>query len=211
MTNHICYISLDTIHKIGTLFFGTITVILAILGYRKFLQNKLRDKQLDVICDLIKQIQQIDFHYIFFNTPNNSQSGVATLFDIAEMKEFDDYERWYYFAASIEDINEQTLNWDFFYKFYSHPLIPKSIATILKKFTLRNRHAISYRDIKNSKCIILGRKGVIGDDTRCLYIKDDDMGTCKSFKKAAKELKDDIIKWANRYKINDLNITTSHI
>jgi len=172
----------------------------------------LRDKQLDVLCDLVKQIQQIDFHYIFFNNPNNLKSGLATLFDIAEMKEFDEYGRWYYFGANAENTNEKILNWDFFFNFYSHPFIPKAIAIRLKKFNLRNNIFIKpYRDIRDSKCIILGKKQSIKEDTSCLYINDDDMGTCIGFKRAARELKDEIIKWASRYKVDDLNITTSHV
>ena len=93
--------------EIFKLLFAAITVLLAYLGYRKYLQNKLRDKQLDSVCDLVKQIQQEDFHHIWFNDPGNLKSKLATLFDIAEMKEFDDYEKWYYFGATVPDNSEK--------------------------------------------------------------------------------------------------------
>jgi len=37
------------------------------------------------------------------------------------------------------------------------------------------------------------------------------MKSSKEFKQAANELKDAIIKWADRYGLDNLNITTSHI
>jgi len=199
----------DEFCKLGSLILSIVTVTIAVIGYQKFLQNKLRDKQLDVVCELIKQIQQENFHHIFFNENNKLRQGLVTLFDVTDMKEFDEFEKWYFFPTD-DNTYENGLDWDFFYKFYSHPLLPKSIANALKKFTLKDTSVIPYKEIKDTKCIIIGLTNSIPEDKSCMYVRGD-FGNSKAFKIAAIDLKNEIIKWAEEYKIDDLNITDSHM
>lgn len=209
-----CRLTLDEAEKIGSLIFGLITVIILIAGYYKFLQNKLRDKQLDIVTELIRQIQQVDWHYLHFNNfdklPANHR--IATLFDIAEMKEFDECENLFFWGIDIELPSEKLLAWDFFNKFYSHPFLPLSIAAPLKKFNFwRQQKNISFDDAKDKKYIAIGRKTVRPKDSYFFYLAEGEMRSAKEFKKTAKELKDAIIGWADKYGLDDLNITTSHI
>lgn len=209
-----CGISLDSIEKIGSLFVGVTTLIILIAGYYKFLENQLRNKQLDVVASLVGQIQQFDWHYLHFNNFEDlpKKHRIATLFDIAEMKEFDECDTLYFWGIDIEPIGEELLSWGFFHKFYSHPLLPTSIAIPLKKFTFwRQQDTISFDNAKEKKYIAIGRKKVRPEDAYFFYLKEGEMRSCKEFKKAAKELKDAIIIWSDKYGLDDLNITTSHI
>ena len=208
-----CGVSLDTIQKVGSLLFGLITLIILIAGYFKFLQNKLRDKQLDTVYELIKQIQQEDWQYIRFNNFDTfAKFPTATLFDIAEMKEFDDCDNLFFWGIDIEPSGKKLLAWDFFFKYYSHPLLPISIAKQLNIFNLWRfeQKQISYEEAMKQKHIAIGRKEQIQPYSYYFYFSDGELATCKKFKQATKELKDAITNWAKKYGLDDLNITTSH-
>ena len=206
--------SLDTIEKIGSLLIGLVTLIILIAAYRKFLQNQLRNKQHDVFTELVRQIQQMDWHYLHFKNFNNLplKHRIATLFDIAEMKEFDVCENLFFWGIDIEPIGEELHSWDFFYKFYSHPFLPISIARPLKKFNFwREQKQIQFKEAQDKKYIAIGRKKIIPENAYFFYLSEGEMRSCKGFKQSAKELKDAIIQWADKYGLDDLNITTSHI
>ncbi len=96
---------LDIVLKIIPILISAVTLTILILGYRKFLQNQLRNKQLDTIYELVKQIQQIDFQYLWLinpNEPNSAPIRIATILDIAEMKEFDECEKLYFWGIDME-------------------------------------------------------------------------------------------------------------
>jgi hypothetical protein len=207
----------DTFQKTLTLILGILTLIILIAGYYKFLQNKLRDKQLDIVCELVKQIQQEDWQYIKFNQlkntiPPSKRFPIATIFDIAEMEEFDKYENLYFWGMDFETSNKELQSWSFFFKFYSNPFLPKSIAKELKKFnTWQVTQTIDYDEVKKKDYILVGRKKQISPGAYCFYYTEGEMTTCKDFKKACINLKFAIINWAQQYGLDDLNITTSHI
>ena len=215
--------SISTLISAIALIVSICTFILGIVAYKRFLQNKLRDKQLETVYELIQQIQQHDWHYIQYNNFYNNNLPVygqtlATLFDIADMEEFDDCDNLYFWAGETDDNEpsdkDKLHSWDFFYTFNSHPLLPISIAEPLKKFNLHSRqqHIVKFIDAKDKKYISLGRKkGYSPDVAYFLSYSEGEMATCKGFKKAATELRDAINKWAEKYGLNDLNITSSHI
>jgi hypothetical protein len=210
----ICNLSLDDVEKIGSLIFGLITIIILITGYKKFLQNKLRDKQLDIVTELISQIQQEDWHFLTFNNFENLplEYRIATLFDVAEMNEFEECDNLFFWGLDIELPGEKLLEWEFFNKFHSHPFLPVSIAIQLKKFSLwQQQERISFDEANKYKYIALGRKASITPGAYFFYFPEGNMYSCKEFKKSAKELKDSIINWAEKYGLDDLNVTTSHI
>ena len=206
---------LDTILKIIPILISATTLIILILGYRKFLQNQLRNKQLDTVYELVKQIQQKDFHYLWLTNLANNNSipiTIATILDIAEMREFDEYEKLYFWGIDTEQPGIELHSWSFFFNFYSHPFLPRSIAIQLQKFNIwRNQEIISYEEVKKTKCIIIGRKQVIPNTATCFYITEGDLKSSKEFKQAAIDLRDSIIEWAKKYNLDDLNITPSHI
>lgn len=209
-----CEPSLDTILKVISLLFGLITLIILIKGYRKFLRNKLGEKQLDAVLELIKRIQQSDWQYVHLNNFDNLSSTrrITILFDIAEMKEFDECDNLFFWGVDYEPQGEELLSWDFFFKFYAHPLLPTSIAKPLKKFNpSRLQKNISYNEVKDKKYIAIGRKRVIQANAYYFYFTEGEMMTCKGFKQAATELRDAIVQWATKHGLDDLNITTSHI
>lgn len=207
-------ITFDLIYKIVSLLVVIGTFIILILGYRKFLQNQLRNKQLDTVHELIKHIQQSDWHYLHFNNFDNapSNSHIATLFDIAAMEEFDECEKLLFWGKDIEPSDEELLSWDFFFKFHSHPFLPTSIAVHLKKFNLwKQQNSIICEKVKNDKYIAIGRKKIIPEQAYFFFFSEGEMKDCSGFKKIARELRDSITEWTKKYGLKDLNITTSHI
>lgn len=204
---------IDTIEKLGSLIIGIITLRILIAGYYKFLQNQLRNKQLEVVTELVRQIQQIDWHYLHFNNFDNLplKYRIVTLFDIAEMEEFDECDNLFFWGLDIEQSEEDLLSWNFFNKFYSHPFLPISIAKPLKQFSFwEEQKHITYEEAKSKKYISVGRKKIIPNDAYFFYLEKGNMKSGKEFKKLAMELRNAIIKWAEKYGLDDLNITTSH-
>lgn len=90
--------------------------------------------------------------------------------------------------------------------------MPRPIAIQLQKFNIwRTQKTVSYGDVKKTKCIIIGRKQTIPDSATCFYITEGDLKSGIEFRQATIELRDSIIEWAKKYKLDDLNITPSHI
>jgi len=204
----------EIILKITPIFLSIATLIILILGYRKFLQNQLRTKQLDTVYEFIKQIQQLDWHYLHFNRYENApiKAHIVTLFDIADMKEFDESSKLYFWGTDIEPIGEKLLSWDFFFKYHSHPFLPISIAKPLKKFSLwRQQNNIMVDNVKDEKYIAIGRKKIIPENAYYFFFPDGNLSTCQGFKETTVELRDAIIKWTKKYGLSDINITTSHL
>lgn len=205
---------IEIILKLMQILLSIATLIILILGYRKFLQNQLRTKQLDTVHEFIKQIQQGDWHYLHFNKYENApiKTHIATLFDIADMNEFDENSKLYFWGINNEPPEEKLLSWDFFYNFHSHPFLPLSIAEPLKKFSLwRQQSNITVDLVKEEKYIAIGRKKIIPENAYYFFLPDSNLSTCKGFKDACIELRDAIIKWTNKYGLKDINITTSHL
>lgn len=146
-----------------------------------------------------------------FNKGNKSKKGKRhTLFDIVEMSEFEDFDKLYFWGEEENDQFKQLIFWGGHKKYYPNPILPKSITEPLRKFNLSNGIAVEYKQIKETNCIIIGRKGMVNDKTPCLSIKKSQIETCSGFRQSCKNLKIAIEKWLEKYGITDLNITTSH-
>ncbi len=183
------------------------SITLAFLGFRYYLKRTARGKQLEVVLDLIKQIHA-DFNTMSFK----NTTVVATLFDIAEMEDFEHKQNVYFLEVDPYDIMEGNIykRWDFYLKFYTNPLLPRSIADVLNKFNINNAQTIAYSQTNSDKDVYIGSPGTIDKDTRCLFHACTDMEKAADFKNAAKALKLAIVTWLNKYGVNDVNITTSH-
>lgn len=205
---------LDFVLKVLPILLSIATLVILILGYRKFLQNQLRTKQLETVHEFIKQIQQGDWHYLHFNKYENtpSKAHIATIFDIADMDEFDENSKLYFWGINNEPPEEKLLSWDFFFKFHSHPFLPISIAKPLKKFSLwRQQGNITVDMAKEEKYIAIGRKKIVPENAYYFFLPNSNLSTCKDFKVTCIELRDAIIKWTNKFGLKDINITTSHL
>ncbi|MFA5971607.1 MAG: hypothetical protein WC780_04575 [Lentimicrobiaceae bacterium] len=186
---------------------GTLT--LGFYAYRKFLSKQIKQKQLEVICNLVEEIQNEPNNYFFNNPGKSSNSHWYTLIDIAEISELDKYyDKLFLFGKDAVD-TEEVLYWQFFLKYYSNPLLPKKIADKLKPFNITHWQTIKFSTIQNEKCVLIGRKKSFDFETPCFFISDSQIRTVKGFRKAASELKSSIQDWLNSYGIKDLNITTS--
>lgn len=191
------------------------TLILGVIAYRKFLAKELRQKQLEVVCGLVEEMQG-NFNLYVFNTSKlqTTKTQWLTLLDISEMQRFDkDFGNFYFFGEEENDYfkkEEERINWNFYSKYYANPLLPKRIAERLRRLNISQWSSIPFGEIRNSACIIIGRKGVYTDSTPCLYIRDSPLKTCNGFKATVLELRIEIEDWLKFYGIKDLNITKSH-
>ena len=201
----------DTVISVLGVVISIATLLLGLFAYKKFLTQQLAHKQLDAICELVKEIQNTV--NVFSFNKNGSLGGfkAASLFDVPEMSEFGgEFDRVYFLFKEKSD-SPDTITWDFYPKFYSNPLLPKSIAQKLSPFNLFHWSTKAYGEIKNGdNFIIIGGAG-IGVETRCVYIKGSSIETCKGFKTAVIELRESIEGWLKNYGVDDLNITTSHL
>ncbi len=195
--------------SILSLFVSIGTLMLGFIVYRKFLSKQIKQKQLDVICNLVEEIQNEPNLYFFNNPVKPVTSHWYTLIDIAEISILEDnFHKLYLFGNDVED-TEEVLYWKFFLKYYSNPLLPKRIADNLKPFNITHWETIKYAEVKSEKCIIIGRKKSFDFETPCFFIPDSPIMTIEGFRKSVSDLKFSIQDWLNSYGIKDLNITTS--
>lgn len=195
--------------SILSLFVSIGTLMLGFIAYRKFLSKQIKQKQLEVICNLVEEIQREPNNYFFNKAGKLGTSHWYTLIDIVEISGLeDDYHKLYLFGDDIGE-TEDVLYWQFFLKYYSNPLLPKRIADNLKPFNITHWQTVKYSEIKSGKCIIIGRKKSFDFETPCFFIPDNPIMTIKGFRKAALDLKSSIQDWLHSYGIKDLNITTS--
>lgn len=220
------------IAAIGTCIATSLIAFLAIPTYKKALKENtetVKDSrsdatkliQMQAFWELVKSIHNCYNIFHFYTKDKGAEtSHWQTLIDIAESKDFNQNILFYTFCEEDESrfpqraeniieyqkLNE-IINWDF-YKFYNNPMIPKPIAKVLQKFNIANWTAKEYNEIKKTDCVIMGRKFLVDDKTRCLYYND--KLTLKEFQNNCKELKTVIEEWAKNNGIEDLNISISH-
>ncbi len=205
--------------------------ILAIIAYNKFLIKPFREKQLQVVCDLIKQINDEWNHFTFKNVEHTPlRAGWGNIFDLAEFPEINENIDFYTFAEEDEgrfyqdrgivgsgmyDSEDQRFD-DIIaaesFRFHNNPLLPITIAQVLKKFSLTDTIIAGNKTLreirKEDKYVIMGKKKRQDDNTICYYYNDkrrwkDYINICKALKKA-------ILQWGEKYGLDDLNITISH-
>jgi len=212
ITSCLC-LSIENILSICALAVSFSTLVLGFFAYRKFLSKQLKQRQLDVVCGLVEEIQKSFniYHLKHESKLHLMQSEWKTVMDISLMPEFDrGYEKLYFFGQDDDDKINEVVNWNFYDKYYSNPLLPKKIAINLKLFNKTHWRTVKYESISKDNCIIIGCKGVIRSDTSCFYIPDSQIETCKGFKKASIDLRKSIEDWFKSNGIKDLNFTTSH-
>jgi hypothetical protein len=204
------------------------TLVLGFFAYKNFLLKQLREKQLQVVCDLINHINTEWNDFELKNVSNPFRMGGSNLFDIAEVSQVTEDTNFYTFSAENEDRfypsrriidsgkydpKDQTFNeiifWDFF-SFHNHPLLPISIARVLKKFSISSWSGEkNYGEVqKEDKYVVMGNKMQRDNRTRCLFYND--MRTWKEFVTLCKELKTVIIEWGKKNGLDDMNISHSH-
>jgi len=192
--------------QLTSVFIAFATFCLGFVAYRKFLNKKLKEKQLDAVCDLVKEIHA-SYNLVFLNSEGNGRNYYFTIFDIAVSPEFDHGGKFFTFGQGEDQNFDDVVNWKFF-GYYSNPLIPKSIADALKKFNVKHWNSIEYSKIQNTKCNIMGKVGVIEGDRSCMYY--DDKLTVREFKSHCYMLRSSIEDWLYKYGIKDLNLSSSH-
>jgi hypothetical protein len=211
MTTLIFIWSFETIIAILGFVISICTLCLGIIAYRKFLSKQLKQKQLDTVCGLVEEIQN-GFNIYLLNSGGQSKSnGWKTIIDVSFMQQFDkNFDKLYFFGQDENDLSEDILNWKFYTKYYSNPLLPKKIADNLKPFNNTHWRTVRYESVAQSNCVLIGRKKRINNSTSCFFIPNSPIETCKGFKNAILDLRKAIEEWFVSYGIKDLNYTTSH-
>lgn len=204
---------------------SVLTFILGVFAYQKFLAKQFREKQLEVVCDLINKIND-EYNWFQFQSKVSviPSFPICNIFDIAELPDIREEGNIYTFSEENESrhpgrINDKTkyqkfneiVFWDFI-RFHNNPLMPKSIASVLKKFNISNKSISGnkkYGEVKMEESwVIIGRKINVDDESPCHYYNS--IRTWKDYVKLCKELKRVILKWAEDNGIEDMNISHSH-
>jgi len=211
-----------------SLLIGTGTLILGIIAYNKFLLKQLREKQLSVVCDFIQQINDEWNLFKFHNVKSELRSNWGNVFDIAELPEITENANFYIFSEESEhrfypnrgvvnngenDIQDQRFDeiiFFEFFRFHNNPLLPKSIANVLKKFSISYPSGTrKYDEIrKEERYVIMGKKKKQDNQTDCHFYND--KLTWKEYVTLCVQLKEAIITWGEKYGLDDLNVTYSH-
>lgn len=182
-------------------------------SYQDYLKNELKNNQLKVVADLVRQIQQEDFLYLSLNgfEANIKKKHIATLFDIADLELFDESKQLYFWHVDSEEDLNSLIKWGFFFKFYSNPFLPISIAIKLREFNSWQTQGgfVFKKQVEGDKYIVIGQKKTYNENSTYFFYEGK-MGNGKEFRLICKELRKSIIDWAEKYGINDINITNSH-
>lgn len=202
---------MDNILSILGLLISFSTLILGIIAYNKFLLKQLKQKQIDVVFDLLIEIQKSINIYHFNNEDKPMYGELKTIWDLLLIPQADyDTQKLYFLGKDNNDSETKIVQWDFYYKYYSNPILPIKIADKLKAFNNTNWKTVKYDSIKNDNCIIIGPAQKIKNDRTCFYISDTPIETFKGLIKATFDLRKSIEDWFRLNGIKHLNFTTSH-
>lgn len=189
------------------------SICTAYKSYQDYLKNELKNNQLKVVADLVRQIQQEDFLYLTLNGfgTNIKKNHIATIFDIADIELFDESKQLYFWQVDSDEELNSLINWSFYFKFYSNPFLPKSIALKLREFnTWQITNVIFKKTLEIEKYIAIGRKRTFNENSSYYFYTRGKMATGKEFRQICNELRQSILDWAKEYGIDDINITNSH-
>lgn len=203
---------------------GILTVIinLMVLGfgicrYKKFLSDKSKEKQLDVVINLIDCIHIDKNCFIDCNQYTKPITYIHPLniFEISDNRFFNDTkndDRELYFFNNGD--NPTALRWGFFNDFYTNPCLPNKIAIELYKFKLpqielAQKMCSKLKVVSQKDCVVIGNIGVENEDAEVFSVNgfDSKLKTVRDFKEACSQLNTEIIEWLRKYGIKDLNIT----
>ena len=110
ITSCLC-LSIENILSICALAVSFSTLVLGFFAYRKFLSKQLKQRQLDVVCGLVEEIQKSFniYHLKHESKLHLMQSEWKTVMDISLMPEFDRGYEKLYFLVRMMMINSKKL------------------------------------------------------------------------------------------------------
>lgn len=198
------------------IFLQIISVVILYLGYTNLLRRNIVGKQIDLVCEIIKEIQDETF-VLNYHKNGAYSSKELTLFEVAVMYEIqEDNQPIIHYKSDLELFK--------FTKYSNNPLTPPRIANAISNFKSYSQQTfISVNLEPNDYSFVeVLSKGKNGDFFE--YAKEQrkrneplkkfsaSVSNAKAlysyiyFKKCAYKLKKEIIKWMRKQGISDLNI-----
>lgn len=215
---------------IGLIFSG-LTLWLAWLAYTKFIKNKLLEKQLDVVIHLIEVLRDTNFQLIFYqhetsNLDNSYKSEISqieltngykvymrekSIFELANLPDHSLFKKESIFVdISITEIEKEKI--DNIVKLALNPIMPKSIAILLKRFKISEDTFIvgSGKNIHKSVSYVCIGRGEVGEfsDVSGFYSDEDGLALTSwgEFIRSCQFLSKSIEKWMKNHGIKEINL-----
>jgi hypothetical protein len=215
---------------------SSLTLYVAYLAYKKYIENKLQEKQLDVVLKLIEVIGNTNLCMNFhlrkstnsLTASNNSEinqyeiieynEGIKILkfekniFELTNLSDESLFKKKYLFTdlsitASEKNKIDQLVN------FSSNPILPKSIAAEVKKFSISEKYfaigLMKNPTLNASQSFIrigCGEEGEFSDISK--YRNNEDGVAFKSwddFIQSCQMLSESIKKWLSKHGITEIN------
>jgi hypothetical protein len=210
-----------------------LTLWVACLAYTKFIKNKLLEKQLDVVIELIEALREVDLVLKFYlNHTDNSidryQAEInqyeslgftngskilditKNIFELADLPDSSLFKNSDIFSdISLTAIEKEKI--DSFMEFDSNPILPNSIAIILKKFRISDE-SFTVGLMKNPHRSLsfvgigYGKEGELSDISGYCGDKDGVAFTSwQEFIQCCQSVSEAIKKWMKAHGITEIN------
>ncbi len=193
--------------SLGSLIVSTITLCIGYKAYKKFLVRKAEERQLQLILDLLHEIHQNGISYSIHYPDERSEKVIITtiynynIFELVKDANFLKEKKIYF----IDD-NRYPIPWGFYKKFYANPILPQSIARVLKKFNAAHIDRISYVSLEGESFIAVHNPTVDVFVHQTQLYQMQYLPSTIDFKRHTEELRHEILVWLSNYGIKDVNI-----
>ncbi len=212
----LCTIYWDTSNTISAmaLVVSSLTLSLGYLAYKKFLLKQAQQKQLDIVLDLIKHIHADRNECTIYNIARLPQKPIS-LFGIVNDPSFNTSSKVYFIKAvepsfkATYEYSHEKIRWSFYDDFYLNPLLPNDIAQRLKVFKIDETYPQDpVSMLEKMGGILIGNINPSRKVEWVYTMVNTPLANANTFKEAANELKEAIIKWLESYGIkrSDINL-----
>ncbi len=195
----------DYLSIIGSLTISTLTLIFAIIIYRKISFKKTAiEKQFDTVSQLIQVLQDTSISFIKKNDDLNfSLPRSIPFFSISSYSEKLKYLEGLdiYFTKNFYDNLP-------FIKYSKTPFIPKNIASVIEKFKLVTPDRVNLEGLEKYVKIDFSHSSIISpiDETLITCPHNEICVDYNSFYNVCLQLDSEIREWLESYGVKDLNL-----
>ena len=179
--------------------------------------NKFKEKQIDIVGELVKVLNSSVFEIIFtsFSTGSSTSGTVynVNIFEIENLTLFENKHQQYDLSVAFSKNSNQLFD---FKPFLNNTYLPKRISAELEKFYSRNTHKVSSDEIIGQKIVVIYsnyyeaniwdktivNNFAIWETDAFAFLSLDNLIECSTL------LKKSIVEWLKQNNINDININT---
>ena len=196
-----------------------ISLVILYLGYKNLLKRNITGKQVDLVCEIIKEIQD---EKIVFNYHNNGgySSHEYTLFDISEFYKIQERKQ----PIIHYDSDTELFN---FIKYSSNPLTPPCIANAISNFKSYPKLTLAFIELQSNdysfvEVLSKSNNGEFFEYAKEQREKNEPLNSFRAsvsnakafysyiyFLKCTWNLKNEIVRWMKKQGISDLNIRST--